>query len=318
MIDDIIEEKQSELLDLMPPADKYDLSYLFAFDFSDKFVNNFIQWETKRLIYNEFVKFELLSEGFLHYNLTHQSFNKFSDFFVANCQISDDSVRTLIEEAVQLKFNFMLKPLETLETVIFKGDTNKSAFEVFLGLKLFSVFHQHILDYVLDEYDELTSEDMYQIVTASQFVKIIRALDRQFHEDKTIEEFVGYLAPVYEIFGEGFPPKVLVIIIKEILLDKQLYSAAELIEKEFTDSDLITPEQTIRQLSLIDSSNNLDYKNGDDLDKIQITHQITKISADEPSEADEDFYLKHIENIDSAEDDYIVGSGSNQENSKID
>ncbi|MBE2190515.1 MAG: hypothetical protein IAE98_13770, partial [Candidatus Kapabacteria bacterium] len=62
MIDDIIEEKQGELLDLLPVADKYELSYLFGFDFGDDFVNNFVQNETKRLIFNEFVKFELLSD----------------------------------------------------------------------------------------------------------------------------------------------------------------------------------------------------------------------------------------------------------------
>jgi hypothetical protein len=322
MIDDIIEEKQGELLDLLPVADKYELSYLFGFDFGDDFVNNFVKNETKRLIFNEFVKFELLSDGFLHYNLTLESFDKFCNFFIENCLISNDSARKLVEQAVELKFNFLLKPLETLESVIFRGEATKMTFDILLGLQLFSQYHIHILYYSVNEYEEMSAKDMTAIVSSSQFVKMIRALDEQFHKENTIAEFVEFLAPVFEFFGDGEPPKVQVKLINEILRDKELYSAIELLEEYYTESDLISSEQLATQMSKIetnvdeqvdiehDEAENVDFPALEDNDLIlESKEEITEIS----SEADEDFYLNHIEQIDTAEDFYIVESGQTDE-----
>lgn len=317
MIDDIIEEKQGELLDLLPVADKYELSYLFGFDFGDDFVNNFVQNETKRLIFNEFVKFELLSDGFLHYNLNLESFEKFCNFFIENCLVSNDSVRTLIEQSVEMKFNYLLKPLETLESVIFRGDATKMTFDILLGLRLFSQYHIHILYYMINEYEEQSSNDMSDIVSSSQFVKMIRALDEQFHKDNTITEFVEFLAPIIEIFGDGEPLKIQVNLLIDILRDKGLYSAIELLEQDYIESDLISLEQLAIQMSKIESNDDkqvkielnevedVDFPALEDNDLIlESKEEITNMS----SEADEDFYLNHIEQIDTADDFYIVES----------
>ncbi len=319
MIDDIIEEKQSELLDLLPVADKHELSYLFGFDFGDDFVNNFVKNETKRLIFNEFVKFELLSDGFLHYDLNLESFDKFCNFFIENCLISNDSARTLIEQAVELKFDFLLKPLETLESVIFRGDATKMTFDILLGLQLFSQYHVHILYYSITEYEELSAKDMTAIISAAQFTKMIRALDEQFHKDNSIEEFVEFLTPLFEIFGDGEPQKIQVNLINEILRDKGLYLAIELIEEDYIESDLISKEQLAIQMSKIenDIDEQLESKLDEDEDKDEdLTSLENNDSIPEPkeeiaeigSEADEDFYLNHIEQIDTSDDFYIVES----------
>lgn len=171
--------------------------HIFSVEGVSRFILQYFEAELKWLIFKE--KINIQSDINLSADSGDIQLDMFKKSLFSKLMIYKDDLRERVVTSVKIHFNYMIRPLFTIEKFIFENSFAKSAEEI-----------QRRLDYlrgypnlrdVADNYLSLiTSENKYQPVSRENFMRVVQDADRAFFMDVDALDLYDYLEPMFECF----------------------------------------------------------------------------------------------------------------------
>lgn len=219
IIENIIQKIRNEVV--QPAMKDIPLTYLFTRDIPDS-IKHFFDQEVELWIREEAEKFS--ADGRFNYEMpeVQMLIDKIFDTLKQTATFHINQFNRLLERAIKLEANYLIRPQQTLSQFLFKDSQVITTIEVYDMLKYFDKF-QYYKDALTDYFNLKYLREISQ----TQFQELISAIDRQVYSQKPVEKALQTIKTVTNFINEGRPestdalsPRILYMIFKDRHLDE--------------------------------------------------------------------------------------------------
>lgn len=207
--------------------DSIPLAYLKTLDIPES-LQHFFEQEVQMWIREEEEKFE--SERFDYDEpQVRMLIDKIFDHLQDNAVFSLTQFNHLLERAIKLELNYVVKPHRTLTQFIFRNNETVSTMEVYDTLKYFSNFEYYknaLSDYFNAKYLHSISKD--------QFTELIESIDKEAFGKNTLETTLSTIKAIMDAIGEAQQADIRELpidVLYDALSDRKLQEYTERVEK---------------------------------------------------------------------------------------
>ncbi len=181
--------------------------------------------------------------------------DKIFDLLSQNAFFDLNKFNQLLERAIKLQLNFIVKPHRTLKQFIFRDSDTVSTMEVYDTLKYFSHF-----DYYKVAISDFFNSKYLHSITSEQFSELIDNIDDDYFENDKLGNTLDTIKAVMASIGEAQQQsleKISVDILYDALSDRNLDEFTELVQKvkyetSFTELSLDEVDALLRENKLPD------------------------------------------------------------------
>ncbi|MBM2816735.1 MAG: hypothetical protein HW421_3497 [Ignavibacteria bacterium] len=229
--------------------------------------------------------------------------------------IDYDKLKHLVESAVKVRLNMLIRPRTCLKWFVYRGEPTKSCSEILRRLIYFEDY-KYLLDGFVEWADhksiDLTSDYLLSVL---EFEKVIEKIDNDALFDLSLDEFSGMLDSLFRFFNPGAllnennlkcPVSALIIYHD----DKGILPVAQALENEYLQKNIssISHREFVEFMhNLVEESeaNSIDVE--EENDTVELAEIILASHSDEMTEFDNneeitEFDLPH--DLTEAEDDH--------------
>ena len=219
IIENIIQKIRNEVV--QPAMKDIPLTYLFTRDIPDS-IKHFFDQEVELWIREEAEKFN--ADGRFDYEMpeVQMLIDKIFDTLKQTATFHINQFNRLLERAIKLEANYLIRPQQTLTQFLFKDSQMITTIEVYDMLKYFDKF-QYYKDALTDYFNLKYLREISQ----TQFQELIAAIDRQVFSQKPVEKALQTIKTVTNFLNEGRPEssdalsaRILYMIFKDRHLDE--------------------------------------------------------------------------------------------------
>ncbi|NOX37868.1 MAG: hypothetical protein GXO78_10065 [Calditrichaeota bacterium] len=227
IIENIIQKIRREVV--QPGMDRIPLTYIMTRNIPDS-VKHFFDQEVEIWLREEADKFST-SDRF-DYDLPEVRvlIDKIFDILKQTATFHITVFNRLLERAIKLEANYLIRPHQTLTQFLFKDSFTITTMEVYDMLKYFEKF-QYYKDALTDYFNLKYMREISQ----PQFEELIEAIDKQVFSKNTVETTLQMVKTIVNFLNEGRTPPSDTISL-EILLtafnDRNLSPFVHLVEQE--------------------------------------------------------------------------------------
>ena len=247
MLDETIDIFTGRMKEIVLKDKKMDiipLAYLMSLEIPGS-VKHFFNQEVELWIREEEEKFE--SDRFDYDQPeVRMLIDQIFDHLQQNAVFDIAKFNHLLERAIKLELNYVVKPHRTISQFIFRNSDTVSTIEVYDTLKYFSKFEYYknaISDYFNTKYLRSISHD--------QFNDLIEQIDQKAFEENQLETVMKTVKSIMAAIGEARQTEVSMLsidILYDALSDRKLDDYSKVIEKQNTNLNYLN--------SLLGKSNN--------------------------------------------------------------
>jgi hypothetical protein len=233
IIENIIQKIRKEVV--QPGMDYIPLAYIFTRNIPDS-IKHFFDQEVELWMREEAQKFTSNERFDYEMPEVQMLIDKVFDILKQTATFHINQFNRLLERAIKLEANYLIRPQQTLTQFLFKDNFVVTTIEVYDMLKYFDKF----------EYYKSALTDYFNLkymreISQTQFEELIRGIDGQVYTRNPVETILQTVKAVNNFLNEGrsTPADVLSIkILLMILKDRNLTDYAYLIEREGKDQKL--------------------------------------------------------------------------------
>ncbi len=212
------------------------LAYLKTLDIPQS-LQHFFEQEVQMWIREEEEKFE--SDRF-DYDEPHvrMLIDKIFDHLQDNAVFSLTQFNHLLERAIKLELNYVVKPHRTLTQFIFRNSETVSTMEVYDTLKYFSRF-----DYYKNALSDYFNSKYLHSISKSQFTDLIDQIDKKAFETDTLETTLKTIKSIMGAIGEAQQKDIeelSVDVLYDALSDRKLEDYAQKAQKAKYENEIST------------------------------------------------------------------------------
>lgn len=203
--------------------------------------------------------------------------------YKTNARFTENELKSIIESAVKIRLNFLLRPRTTIKWFVYRGSLYKSIEEINKRMNYFTDYN-YLANGFINHCDSEFSGHLRQNISFAEFSNIIVESDNNEMFRLTPHEFIAVLNPVFDFFKHAgydnvMPIDALVIYLEDKELTPLANSFSILKTKEKMDT--LSREDILYGISEI-------------LDEINTYQEDTQIS-DIPTESDFSLELDSFE-----------------------
>lgn len=210
------------------------LAYLMTLDVPDS-LKHFFSQEVEIWIREEEEKFE--SERFDYDQPeVRMLIDQIFDILQQNAVFDLAKFNHLLERAIKLELNYIVKPHRTLSQFIFRNSDTVSTMEVYDTLKYFFKFEYYknaISDYFNTKYLREINHD--------QFIDLIEQIDEKAFEEKRLETTLKTVKSIMSVIGEARQEEINTLpieVLYDAMSDRKLDDFTDLLEKVKYESEI--------------------------------------------------------------------------------
>ncbi len=216
--------------------DSIPLAYLKTLDIPNS-LQHFFEQEVQMWIREEEEKFE--SERFDYDEpQVRMLIDKIFDHLQDNAVFSLTQFNHLLERAIKLELNYVVKPHRTLTQFIFRNSETVSTMEVYDTLKYFSRF-----DYYKNALSDYFNSKYLHSISKSQFTELIDQIDKKAFETDTLETTLKTIKSIMGAIGEAQQKDIedlSVDVLYDALSDRKLEDYAQKAQKAKYENEIAT------------------------------------------------------------------------------
>ncbi|HED09253.1 MAG TPA: hypothetical protein ENJ10_01060 [Caldithrix abyssi] len=216
--------------------DAIPLAYLKTLNIPQS-LQHFFEQEVQMWIREEEEKFE--SERFDYDEpQVRMLIDKIFDHLQDNAVFSLTQFNHLLERAIKLELNYVVKPHRTLTQFIFRNSDTVSTMEVYDTLKYFSRF-----DYYKNALSDYFNSKYLHSISKSQFTDLIDQIDKKAFETDTLETTLKTIKSIMGAIGEAQQKDIVdlsVDVLYDALSDRNLADYAEKAQKAKYENEITT------------------------------------------------------------------------------
>jgi len=233
--------------------DNIPLAYLMTLDIPDS-LKHFFNQEVEMWLREEEEKFVSMRFDYDQPQV-RVLIDKIFDLLSQNAFFDLNRFNQLLERAIKLQLNFIVKPHRTLKQFIFRNSDDVSTMEVYDTLKYFSHF-----DYYKMAISDYFNSKYLHNVTSEQFSELIDNIDDDYFEENKLAVVLETVKAIMASIGEARQDsleKLSVDILYDALSDRNLDEFTELVqqvkyETAFTELGLDEIETLLKEHKLPD------------------------------------------------------------------
>ena len=208
--------------------DRIALTYLLTRDIPNS-VKHFFDQEVELWLREESKKFTS-SERF-DYDLPEVQvlLDKIFDILKQTASFSLNQFNRLLERAIKLEANYLIRPHQTLTQFLFKDSPIIRTMDVYDMLKYFDKF-----EYYKDALTDYFNLKYLQEISEPQFRELIEGIDRQVYSNRPVETVLQTVKTIVNFLNQARPPQesIPIDILITALRDRKLDEFAALIERQ--------------------------------------------------------------------------------------
>lgn len=244
MLDQIIENINQNIKKeiIQPGMDNIPLNYISTRNIPES-VKHFFDQEVETWIRDEGEKFSS-SEKFDYDNPEIQMLiDKIFDLLKQTATFSINKFNLLLERAIKLESNYLIRPHQTLTQFLFKDSNTITTIEVYDMLKYFEKF-----TYYKDAFTDYFNKKYMREISQNQFEELINGVDNQVFSKSPVEMTLQVTKAIINFLNEGRDgdsDKISLDLVATAYADRNLDSYSKLVEKEQNEG---TQEITISEL----------------------------------------------------------------------
>lgn len=227
IIENIIQKIRKEVV--QQGMERIPLAYIFTRNIPDS-IKHFFDQEVEMWIREEAEKFSA-SERFDYQTPEVQVLvDKIFDVLKQTAAFHINQFNRLLERAIKLEANYLIRPHQTLTQFLFKDNFVVSTIEVYDMLKYFDKFQ-----YYKDALTDYFNLKYLRQISQAQFEELIRGIDQQVYAKGPVETVLQTVKIINNFVNEGRPAPTDVLDIKMLLVilkDRNLDGFAALIERQ--------------------------------------------------------------------------------------
>lgn len=227
IIENIIQKIRKEVV--QPGMERIPLAYIFTRNIPAS-IKHFFDQEVEMWIREEAEKFSA-SERFDYQTPEVQVLiDKIFDILKQTATFHINQFNRLLERAIKLEANYLIRPHQTLTQFLFKDHTVVSTIDVYDMLKYFDKFQ-----YYKDALTDYFNLKYLRQISQSQFEELIRGIDQQVFAKNPIETVLQTVKTINNFVNEGRPTSADTLDLKMLLVilkDRNLDGFAALIERQ--------------------------------------------------------------------------------------
>ena len=243
IIDNIIQKIRTEVV--KPGMNQIPLTYMFTRDVPDS-IKHFFDQEVEIWIREESEKFGS-SERFDYETPEVQMLiDKIFDILKQTATFHINQFNRLLERAIKLQANYLIRPHQTLTQFLFKDNFVITTIEVYDMLKYFDKF-QYYKDALTDYFNQKYLREISQ----TQFEELIKGIDMQVFSKNPIDTSLQAIKIINNFINEGRDnpsDRMSTRMLSMIFRDRNLLEYAEQVEAEARNN---TGELSMAQLEQI-------------------------------------------------------------------
>ena len=243
IIDNIIQKIRTEVV--KPGMNQIPLTYMFTRDVPDS-IKHFFDQEVEIWIREESEKFGS-SERFDYETPEVQMLiDKIFDILKQTATFHINQFNRLLERAIKLQANYLIRPHQTLTQFLFKDNFVITTIEVYDMLKYFDKF-QYYKDALTDYFNQKYLREISQ----TQFEELIKGIDMQVFSKNPIDTSLQAIKIINNFINEGRDnpsDRMSTRMLSMIFRDRNLLEYAEQVEGEARNN---TGELSMAQLEQI-------------------------------------------------------------------
>ncbi len=168
---------------------------------------------------------------------------KLDEIYKKNARFSTEALPQIISSAVKTRLNMLIRPRTAVKWFVFRWEQTKTYQEIIKRLNY--IFDNKYLTDGFTDYVQrknlIKSPD--DIITISQFDKIITEVDNEMFNSLTPEDFIALLNPLFSFFNFDADHKDTAKIPVEAVIiffdDKNLYTLSTKLEQKFRSGELL-------------------------------------------------------------------------------
>ncbi len=263
IIENIIQKIRREVV--KPGMDQIPLNYLLTCQIPDS-IKHFFDQEVEIWIREESHKISSSERFDYEMPEVQMLLDKIFDILKQNATFYMTQFNRLLERAIKLEANYLIRPHQTLTQFLFKDSFIITTIEVYDMLKYFDKFQ-----YYKDALTEYFNIKYLREISQTQFEELITGIDRQVFAKNPVETVLQTIKIINNFINEGLSsptdvmtPRMLFMIFK----DRNLDDYARLMDRELKAG---TPEISISQLEQILRTN----KSLQELQEVQQSEAVT-------------------------------------------
>ncbi len=286
IIENIIQKIRKEVV--QPGMERIPLAYIFTRNIPAS-IKHFFDQEVELWIREEAEKFSA-SERFDYQTPEVQVLiDKIFDVLKQTATFHINQFNRLLERAIKLEANYLIRPHQTLTQFLFKDNFVVSTIEVYDMLKYFDKFQ-----YYKDALTDYFNLKYLRQISQSQFEELISGIDRQVYAKSPVETVLQTVKTINNFVNEGRPAPTDTLDIKMLLVilkDRNLDGFAALIErqgqegsKDISIADLeqiLRTGKTLRQLRKARAEEKVTVEEIADIEKEKPKVEVESISVSE-------------------------------------
>jgi len=227
IIENIIQKIRKEVV--QPGMDHIPLAYLFTRDIPHS-IKHFFDQEVELWIREEAQKFSS-SERFDYETPEVQMLvDKIFDVLKQTATFHINQFNRLLERAIKLEANYLIRPQQTLTQFLFKDSFVVTTIEVYDMLKYFDKY-----EYYKDALTDYFNLKYLREISQTQFEELIKGIDEQVYSKNPVETILQTVKTVNNFVNEGRPASSDVLSIKMLMMilkDRNLTNYAYLVERQ--------------------------------------------------------------------------------------
>ncbi len=224
--DNIIKKIQQEVL--TPRVQEIPLTYLLTRNIPES-VKHFFDQEVELWLREEAEKFT--SNERFDYDLpeVQQLIDKIFDILKQTAKFNLNKFNQLLERAIKLEANYLIRPHQTLTQFLFKDSYLITTMDVYDMLKYFDKF-QYYKDALTDYFNLKYMREISQ----NQFEELISKIDEQVYSRDPINTALQTVKTIISFLNEGRPPSdsLPVEVLIQAFEDRNLQQFVRLVEAE--------------------------------------------------------------------------------------
>ncbi|HQU71517.1 MAG: hypothetical protein KDI06_05710 [Calditrichaeota bacterium] len=243
IIDNIIQKIRAEVV--QKGMNDIPLTYIFTRNIPDS-IKHFFDQEVEIWIREERDKFGSSERFDYEMPEVQMLIDKVFDILKQTATFHINQFNRLLERAIKLQANYLIRPHQTLTQFLFKDSFVVTTIEVYDMLKYFDKF-QYYKDALTDYFNLKYLREISQ----TQFEELISAIDQQVFSKNPAEAILQTVKTINNFINEGRKAPTEIVTTRMLAMvfrDRNLADYVQLIEKEIKQG---TKEVTLEQLEQI-------------------------------------------------------------------
>ena len=310
IIDNIIQKIRKEVV--KPGMDQIPLNYLLTCNIPDS-IKHFFDQEVELWIREESHKISSSERFDYEMPEVQMLLDKIFDLLKQNATFHINQFNRLLERAIKLEANYLIRPHQTLTQFLFKDSFVITTIEVYDMLKYFDKFQ-----YYKDALTEYFNIKYLREISQTQFEELISGIDDQVFSKNPVETVLQTIKIINTFIDEGrsasadvMTPRMLYMIFD----DRNLTDFARLMEREMQDNteaisiaeleQVLRTGKTLKELSMVQPEEAITLEKIPDIEEEKPEVEVETISVSEQVEMPPEEMVEEIEEYEEEEEEEV-------------